>query len=40
MAVVMLSFCLIAIASYAGVIWPSKRFEPLHEYNVSSGGRP
>ena len=40
MAVVMLSFCLLAIASYVGVIGPAKRFEPLHEYNVNSGGRP
>jgi MFS transporter, DHA1 family, multidrug resistance protein len=40
MAVVMLSFCLLAIASYVGVIGPAKRFAPLHEYNVSSGGRP
>jgi DHA1 family bicyclomycin/chloramphenicol resistance-like MFS transporter len=40
MAVVMFSFCLLAIASYAGVIGPGNRFEPLHEYNVSSGGRP
>jgi len=40
MAGVMLSFCLLAIASYVGVIGPTRRFEPLHEYNVSSGGRP
>jgi MFS transporter, DHA1 family, multidrug resistance protein len=40
MAVVMLAFCLLAIASYVGVIGPARRFEPLHEYNVSSGGRP
>jgi MFS transporter, DHA1 family, multidrug resistance protein len=39
MAVVMLSFCLLAVASYVGVIGPAKRFEPLHEYNVNSGGR-
>lgn len=40
MAGVMLSFCLLAIASYVGVIGPARRLEPLHEYNVSSGGRP
>jgi MFS transporter, DHA1 family, multidrug resistance protein len=39
MAVVMLSFCLLAIASYVGVIRPAKRFA-LQESNVSSGGRP
>ena len=31
MAVVMLSFCLLAIASYVGVIGPAKRFAPLHD---------
>jgi DHA1 family bicyclomycin/chloramphenicol resistance-like MFS transporter len=40
MAVVMLSFCLLAVASYVGVVGPAKRFAPLHEYKVSSGGRP
>jgi DHA1 family bicyclomycin/chloramphenicol resistance-like MFS transporter len=35
MAVVMLSFCLLAIASYVGVVGPAKRFT--HEYKVSSG---
>jgi DHA1 family bicyclomycin/chloramphenicol resistance-like MFS transporter len=39
MAVVMLSFCLLAIASYVGVIRPAKRLA-LQEFNVSSGGRP
>jgi DHA1 family bicyclomycin/chloramphenicol resistance-like MFS transporter len=40
MAVVMLSFCLLAVASYVGVVGPAKRFTPPHEYKVSSGGRP
>jgi DHA1 family bicyclomycin/chloramphenicol resistance-like MFS transporter len=40
MAVVMLSFCLLAVASYVGVVGPAKRFTPLHEYKVGSGGRP
>ena len=29
MAVVMLSFCLLAIASYVGVVGPAKRFVPV-----------
>ncbi len=40
MAVVMLSFCLLAIASYVGVVGPAQRFTPLHEYKVSPGERP
>ena len=40
MAVVMLAFCLLAVASYVGVVGPAKRFTPPHEYKVSSGGRP
>jgi hypothetical protein len=36
----MLSFCLLAVASYVGVVGPAKRFTPLHEYKVSSGGTP
>jgi DHA1 family bicyclomycin/chloramphenicol resistance-like MFS transporter len=40
MAVVMLSFCLLAIASYVGVVGPAKRFTLLHEYKVSPGERP
>jgi MFS transporter, DHA1 family, multidrug resistance protein len=40
MAVVMLSFCLLAIVVYVGVIGPAKRFALLQEYNVGSGGRP
>jgi DHA1 family bicyclomycin/chloramphenicol resistance-like MFS transporter len=40
MAVVMISFCVLAIASYVGIIGPAKRFAPLRKYNVSSGGRP
>jgi hypothetical protein len=38
--VVMLSFCVLAIASYVGVVGPAKRFTPLQEYKVGSGGRP
>jgi len=40
MAVVMLSFCLLAVASYVGVVGPAKRFTLLHEYKVSPGERP
>ena len=40
MAVVMLAFCLLAIASYVGVVGPAKRFMLLHEYKVSLGERP
>jgi DHA1 family bicyclomycin/chloramphenicol resistance-like MFS transporter len=40
MATVMLSFCVLAVASYVGVVGPAKRFTPLYEYKVSSGGRP
>jgi DHA1 family bicyclomycin/chloramphenicol resistance-like MFS transporter len=40
MAAVMLSFCLLAVASYVGIVGPAKRFTPPHEYKASSGGRP
>jgi DHA1 family bicyclomycin/chloramphenicol resistance-like MFS transporter len=40
MAVVMLCFCLLAVASYVGVVGPAKRFTPPHGCKVSSGGRP
>ncbi len=39
MAVVMVSFCVLAIASYIGVVGPARRFMPIHEYKVSSGER-
>jgi hypothetical protein len=37
---VMVSFCVLAIASYVGVVGPAERFIPMHEYKVSSGERP
>jgi DHA1 family bicyclomycin/chloramphenicol resistance-like MFS transporter len=40
MAVVMLSFCLLAIASYVGVIGPAKRVAPVGQIQGQSGGRP
>lgn len=39
MAAVMVSFCVLAIASYIGVVGPAKRFIPVHECEVSSGER-
>jgi MFS transporter, DHA1 family, multidrug resistance protein len=39
MALVMLSFCLLAVAS-VGLVGPAKRFTLPHEYRVSSGERP
>jgi DHA1 family bicyclomycin/chloramphenicol resistance-like MFS transporter len=35
MAIVMLCFCVVAIASYVGVVGPAERFTPLHGYNVN-----